>query len=71
MIVQPMSQACPETCPFAAEMMDPSMFLGEFFVWEGYGNQISEMLTSRYQPVYMAVCIGLATFIFSQLVNLH
>ena len=41
------------------------------FVWEGYGNQIFDMLTSRYQPVYMAVCIGLATFIFSQLVNLH
>ena len=37
-IVQPMSQACPETCPFAAEMKDPSMFLGEFFVWEGYGE---------------------------------
>ena len=45
--------------------------LVSFLYGKVMGIKISEMLTSRYQPVYMAVCIGLATFIFLQLVNLH
>ena len=42
------SQACPETCPFAAEMADPSMFLG------GMGRLCIKhlQLTSRYQSMY-------------------
>ena len=69
-IVQPMSQACPETCPFAAEMEDPSKFLGEFLVREGYGNQNiwdADFTVSAhiYGGVYRA------RNIFSQLVNLH